>query len=106
MVEVGRERHPEIEFVEGDAESCRSTTTTFDAVTISFGLRNVNRPKQALAEMYRVLKPGGRLVDLRVLHPARAACSASRYRAYLKYVHAARRPRHEQQLAGLLVPAE
>ena len=35
---------------------------SFDASTISFGLRNVNEPKKALAEMLRVTKPGGRLV--------------------------------------------
>ncbi|WP_423919025.1 bifunctional demethylmenaquinone methyltransferase/2-methoxy-6-polyprenyl-1,4-benzoquinol methylase UbiE [Frigoribacterium sp. 2-23] len=84
MVEVGRERHPEIEFVEGDAEKLPFDDDTFDAVTISFGLRNVNRPKQALAEMYRVLKPGGRVVICEFstppLPPIRAA-----YRTYLKY---------------------
>jgi demethylmenaquinone methyltransferase/2-methoxy-6-polyprenyl-1,4-benzoquinol methylase len=62
MVSVGRERHPEIEFVEGDAQQLPFDDASFDAVTISFGLRNVNDPHQALAEMRRVLVPGGRLV--------------------------------------------
>ena len=46
----------------GDAEKLPFGDDEFDAVTISFGLRNVNDPKAALDEMYRVLKPGGRLV--------------------------------------------
>jgi demethylmenaquinone methyltransferase/2-methoxy-6-polyprenyl-1,4-benzoquinol methylase len=62
MVAVGRERHPEIEFVEGDATALPFDDDSFDAVTISFGLRNVNDPHAALAEMRRVLVPGGRLV--------------------------------------------
>jgi demethylmenaquinone methyltransferase/2-methoxy-6-polyprenyl-1,4-benzoquinol methylase len=62
MVAVGRERHPDIEFVEGDATALPFDDASFDAVTISFGLRNVNDPRAALAEMRRVLVPGGRLV--------------------------------------------
>ena len=61
-IDPGRERHPEIEFVEGDAQQLPFDDASFDAVTISFGLRNVNDPHQALAEMLRVLVPGGRLV--------------------------------------------
>ncbi len=49
----------------------------FDAVTISFGLRNVDEPKVALAEMYRVLKPGGRLVICEFSHPPRRSCAAA-----------------------------
>jgi len=84
MVEVGRERHPELEFVEGNAESLPFADDTFDAVTISFGLRNVNRPKVALAEMNRVLKPGGRLVVCEFSTPPFGLLRAA-YRAYLKY---------------------
>lgn len=62
MVAEGRVRHPELTFVEGDAEQLPFDDNSFDAVTISFGLRNVNNPRQALTEMYRVLRPGGRLV--------------------------------------------
>ena len=42
---------------------------SFDAVTISFGLRNVSDPQKALAEMLRVTKPGGRLVLCEFSHP-------------------------------------
>ena len=62
MVAEGRKRHPEIEFVEGDAEALPFPSASFDAVTISFGLRNVSQPQVAIGEMYRVLKPGGRIV--------------------------------------------
>ncbi len=62
MVAVGRQRHPDIDFVEGDATELPFDDASFDAVTVSFGLRNVNDPHKALAEMRRVLKPGGRLV--------------------------------------------
>ncbi len=62
MLAVGRKRHPEIEFVFADATNLPFKEAEFDAVTISFGLRNVVDVKQALAEMYRVTKPGGRIV--------------------------------------------
>ena len=62
MLAVGRKRHPEIEFVFADATKLPFKDAEFDAVTISFGLRNVENVKKALAEMYRVTKPGGRIV--------------------------------------------
>jgi demethylmenaquinone methyltransferase/2-methoxy-6-polyprenyl-1,4-benzoquinol methylase len=62
MVAVGRQRHPDIEFVEGDATALPFDDASFDAVTVSFGLRNVRDPHKALAEMRRVLVPGGRLI--------------------------------------------
>ena len=48
---------------------CRSPTRAFDAVTISFGLRNVYDVDAALAEMARVTRPGGRLVVCEFSHP-------------------------------------
>jgi demethylmenaquinone methyltransferase/2-methoxy-6-polyprenyl-1,4-benzoquinol methylase len=51
-----------VRFVAGDALRLPLRDESFDAVTISFGLRNVADPDAALAEMYRVTKPGGRLV--------------------------------------------
>ena len=62
MLEVGRHRRPDIEFVQGDAMALPFEDASFDAATISFGLRNVQDPDKALAEMARVTKPGGRLV--------------------------------------------
>lgn len=85
MVAEGRKRHPELTFVEGDAEALPFPPSSFDAVTISFGLRNVNNPQLALGEMYRVLKPGGRVVICEFSHPPRALIAGS-YHAYLKYI--------------------
>lgn len=62
MLQVGKRRRPDIEFVQADATQLPFPDDTFDATTISFGLRNVNEPKKALAEMFRVTKPGGRIV--------------------------------------------
>lgn len=85
MVDEGRRRHPELTFVEGDAEKLPFTDAEFDAVTISFGLRNVQHPEVALAEMFRVLKPGGRIVICEFSRPPLALLRAG-YQAYLKYV--------------------
>ena len=51
-----------VRFVAGDALRLPFRDGAFDAVTISFGLRNVASPGAALAEMHRVTRPGGRLV--------------------------------------------
>jgi demethylmenaquinone methyltransferase / 2-methoxy-6-polyprenyl-1,4-benzoquinol methylase len=85
MVAEGRKRHPNLEFIEGNAEKLPFGDNEFDAVTISFGLRNVNNPKAALSEMYRVLKPGGRLVICEFSKPPMNVVRAG-YWGYLKYV--------------------
>jgi demethylmenaquinone methyltransferase/2-methoxy-6-polyprenyl-1,4-benzoquinol methylase len=58
-----------IAFVETDAEALPFKTETFHCVTIGFGLRNVTDKAAALASMYRVLKPGGRLLVLEFSKP-------------------------------------
>jgi demethylmenaquinone methyltransferase/2-methoxy-6-polyprenyl-1,4-benzoquinol methylase len=70
MIAEGRRRHPHLEFVEADAARLPFGDDEFDAVTISFGLRNIADPIVALGEMYRVLKPGGRLVICEFSHPS------------------------------------
>jgi demethylmenaquinone methyltransferase/2-methoxy-6-polyprenyl-1,4-benzoquinol methylase len=85
MIAEGRKRNKNIEFIEADAEKLPFGDNEFDAVTISFGLRNVNNPKAALAEMYRVLKPGGRVVICEFSKPPRALFRAG-YNAYMKAV--------------------
>ena len=69
MIEVGRERHPEIEFVHGNAMDLDFEDGSFDAVTISWGLRNIPDPQLALREMARVVRPRGRLVVLEFSTP-------------------------------------
>jgi demethylmenaquinone methyltransferase/2-methoxy-6-polyprenyl-1,4-benzoquinol methylase len=62
MLSVGKQRRPDLPFVAGDATALPFADGAFDAVTISFGLRNVVDTDAALREMLRVLRPGGRLV--------------------------------------------
>ena len=64
MLKVGaaRGRVPGLRFVAGDAMDLPFRDQSFDAVTISFGLRNVADHQAALAEFLRVTRPGGRLV--------------------------------------------
>jgi demethylmenaquinone methyltransferase/2-methoxy-6-polyprenyl-1,4-benzoquinol methylase len=62
MVRVGKARRPDLPFVAGDATALPFAGESFDAVTISFGLRNVVDTQAALREMLRVTRPGGRLV--------------------------------------------
>ena len=53
-----------IDWVVGDAMALPFEANSFDVYTISFGIRNVTRPQQALDEAFRVLRPGGRLMVL------------------------------------------
>jgi demethylmenaquinone methyltransferase/2-methoxy-6-polyprenyl-1,4-benzoquinol methylase len=62
MLAEGRKRHPEIEFVFADATKLPFKDAEFDATTISFGIRNVVDVDVALTQMFRVTKPGGRIV--------------------------------------------
>jgi demethylmenaquinone methyltransferase/2-methoxy-6-polyprenyl-1,4-benzoquinol methylase len=62
MLTVGKARRPDLSFVAGDATRLPFADGAFDAVTISFGLRNVVDTDAALHEMLRVVRPGGRVV--------------------------------------------
>ncbi|EPD84875.1 ubiquinone/menaquinone biosynthesis methyltransferase [Microbacterium sp. oral taxon 186 str. F0373] len=84
MIAEGRRRHghvPNVTFVEADAMALPFSDGEFDVVTISFGLRNINDPKKALAEMLRVTAPGGMLLVCEFSHPQNPAF-ASLYRFY------------------------
>jgi demethylmenaquinone methyltransferase/2-methoxy-6-polyprenyl-1,4-benzoquinol methylase len=69
MLSVGRRTRPGVPFVAGDATRLPFADGTFDAVTISFGLRNVHDVDEALREMLRVTRHGGRLVVCEFSHP-------------------------------------
>lgn len=68
MLSQGRDRLLDagmaLPLVQCDAQALPFADKRFDCVTIAFGLRNVTHKAQALAQMYRVLKPGGRLLVL------------------------------------------
>ena len=57
-----------LDWIVGDAMALPFPDNTFDVYTISFGIRNVTRPQEALNEAFRVLKPGGRLMVLEFSH--------------------------------------
>ncbi|WP_019625224.1 bifunctional demethylmenaquinone methyltransferase/2-methoxy-6-polyprenyl-1,4-benzoquinol methylase UbiE [Thioalkalivibrio sp. ALJT] len=75
MLEAGRDRMLDeghvgnLDFVQADAEQLPYPDDYFDRVTIAFGLRNVTRKERALAEMRRVIKPGGRVLVLEFSQP-------------------------------------
>lgn len=65
MLAEGRRKHghiPNLTFVEADATKLPFAEAEFDAVTMTFGLRNVREPQKALRELLRVTRPGGRMV--------------------------------------------
>ncbi len=68
MLGVGRARRPDLPFVAGDATNLPFADATFDAVTMSFGLRNVVDTSAALRELLRVTRPGGRVVITEFSH--------------------------------------
>ena len=69
MLDVAQTRAPELEFVFGDALKLPFDDATFDAATISFGLRNVADTHRAITEMRRVVKSSGRLAICEFSHP-------------------------------------
>jgi demethylmenaquinone methyltransferase/2-methoxy-6-polyprenyl-1,4-benzoquinol methylase len=69
MLQVGKQAMPFLPFVAGDGMRLPFADAVFDAVTISFGLRNIHDPDVALREMFRVTRPGGRLVVCEFSHP-------------------------------------
>ncbi|MEN8800750.1 MAG: bifunctional demethylmenaquinone methyltransferase/2-methoxy-6-polyprenyl-1,4-benzoquinol methylase UbiE [Thiogranum sp.] len=75
MLSVGRERLLDkgitgnVDFVQANAENLPFPDGSFDCITIAFGLRNVTDKKKALESMYRVLKPGGRVLVLEFSKP-------------------------------------
>ncbi|KQT93651.1 ubiquinone biosynthesis methyltransferase UbiE [Marmoricola sp. Leaf446] len=82
MLRVGKQARPALPFTAGDATRLPFADDSFDAVTISFGLRNVVDPDAGLREMLRVTRPGGRLVVCEFSSPTNAAFRT----VYLNYL--------------------
>jgi demethylmenaquinone methyltransferase/2-methoxy-6-polyprenyl-1,4-benzoquinol methylase len=69
MLEIAAEKSATIPFIEGDAMNLGFADDVFDAATIAFGLRNLSNVADGLAELYRVVKPGGSLAVLEFSAP-------------------------------------
>ncbi len=82
MLEVGHRVRPDVPLLAGDALALPFADATFDAVTISFGLRNLVDTAGGLREMARVTRPGGRLVVCEFSAPVNRLLR----RAYLGYL--------------------
>lgn len=82
LAEGARRGHDRITWVNGDAQALPFPDASFDAVTISFGLRNVPDPRRALREFARVTRPGGRVVVCEFANPTSPRFRAV-YRRYL-----------------------
>lgn len=81
MLELARQREPDVDFRLGDVTRLSEPDASVDAITIGFGLRNLVDREAALREMFRVLRPGGRLVILEFAPPRGLLLRA--YRFYL-----------------------
>ena len=91
MLELGRKKIEKeslgdiIQLQAGDSETINQPSGSFDAVMVAFGVRNFENLENGLAEMLRVLKPGGRLIVLEFSKPRRRAVK-SLYNLYMSIV--------------------
>lgn len=91
MLDLGRKKIAKlglqqlIELQNGDSETINFLDNTFDAVTVAFGVRNFEHLEKGLAEILRVLKPGGKLVVLEFSKP-KAPGIKQLYNVYMKIV--------------------
>jgi len=69
MLERARRKDPSVEWVQGDLLELPFENASFDAATVGFGVRNVDDLERGLAELRRVLRPGGRVGVLEITRP-------------------------------------
>ncbi len=82
MLQAGKKARPELPFVAGDGTKLPFADDTFDAVLVSFGIRNFVDPVSGLREMARVTRPGGRVVVCEFSTPTWAPFRV----AYMEYL--------------------
>jgi demethylmenaquinone methyltransferase / 2-methoxy-6-polyprenyl-1,4-benzoquinol methylase len=91
MLDLGRKKiknlrlESYIQLLKGDSEAIFFEDGSFDAVTVAFGVRNFENLEKGLSEIYRVLKPGGKLVVLECSKPS-APVIKNLYNFYMKFV--------------------
>ena len=91
MLDIGRKKiqklglQDRIELLKGDSETITFDDNSFDAVTVAFGVRNFEHLERGLKEIYRVLKPGGKLVLLEFSKPKMYGTKIV-YNLYMKIV--------------------
>ncbi len=91
MLDIGRQKIQKlglqntIELLNGDCETINFKNDSFEAVTVAFGVRNFENLEKGLAEILRVLKPGGKLVVLEFSKP-RSAVVKGMYKFYMKFI--------------------
>lgn len=91
MLNLGRQKiaksllSKQIELIQGDSEAIKFPNNTFDAVTVAFGVRNFQNLERGLAEMFRVLKPGGKMVILEFSKPKKGFFKGL-YNFYMKFI--------------------
>ncbi len=91
MLDLGRKKisklglDKKIHLLNGDSEAILFDDSSFDAVTVAFGVRNFENLEKGLSEIYRVLKPGGKLVVLEFSKPTFPVIKGV-YKFYMKFV--------------------
>jgi demethylmenaquinone methyltransferase/2-methoxy-6-polyprenyl-1,4-benzoquinol methylase len=91
MLQLGRKKvanlllNKQIALYQGDSEAINFATSTFDAITVAFGVRNFENLRKGLEEMMRVLKPGGKLVVLEFSKPRQSVIKGL-YHLYMRVV--------------------
>ncbi|MEE4000654.1 bifunctional demethylmenaquinone methyltransferase/2-methoxy-6-polyprenyl-1,4-benzoquinol methylase UbiE [Tenacibaculum sp. FZY0031] len=91
MLQVGRQKiakanlSNKIKMIVGDSENIPFPDNTFDAITVSFGVRNFENLDKGLTEILRVLKPGGKFVVLETSNPTKFPFKQG-YKLYTNYI--------------------